>query len=117
MSYECVCDGDYPEVYERRLQKARKTHKCDECWREIKPGEQYEYTFSVLGGDVWPSRTCSHCLDLRDFVVAHIPCSCWQHGSMIDDVMEDAKQWAHQAPGLLFGAYRRRVHITRARIA
>ena len=111
---ECYCDYDQPEVYRKRLQTARKQHKCYECSRAIKAGEQYEYVFSVFEGETWPAHTCRHCLALREYVRAHVPCMCWSHGNVHDDAMATAQEWSHQAPGLLFGAYRRKVLMDRA---
>jgi len=111
---ECYCDYDPATVYRKAVYTARKAHKCYECSRNIKPGESYERVFAIWDGDPTSIATCSHCLALREFVVAHVPCSCWTHGNMIDEVMEDADQWAHEAPGLWFGALRRKILIQRA---
>lgn len=111
---ECYCDYEIPEFYERTTRTARKDHKCYECGRLIAPGELYEYVAAKSYGDMWYAKTCSRCLDLRTYVLAHVPCSCWTHGNMIEEVIEDAEHWNHEAPGLLFGALRRRVLINRA---
>lgn len=44
MSCFCVyIDGrEYPEFYTEKKVKARKSHKCGECGKEIKLGEIYE---------------------------------------------------------------------------
>ena len=112
---ECYCDYAPATVYRKAMHKARKPHVCYECHRTIAPGEKYERVFAIWEGDPNSVATCSHCLALREFVVAHVPCSCWSHGNMIDDVTGDAQEWAHEAPGLLFGTYRRKILIARAR--
>jgi len=109
----CYCDYDSPEFYHKEVRLARKSHECDECGGRIVPGEKYEHVRGKWN-DINTFKTCSRCLTLREFVLAHIPCSCWQHGNMIEDVMADAEAFSHEAPGLLFGSYRRRVAIERA---
>lgn len=118
MSY-CDCDYDGPfEVYrETRVNAARKCYRCSECRREIQPREPYERVFSVFDGMAQSYRTCQHCLRLRDFVSAHIPCFCWLHGDMRHEAIEMAISAAREAPGLLFGAYRREILIRRAAAA
>ncbi len=111
---ECYCDYERPEFYERTTRTARKAHKCYECDRLIARGERYEYVAAKNDGQLWTAKTCSRCLDLRDYVLAHVPCSCWTHGNMIEEVLADAETWNHEAPGLMFGALRRRVAINRA---
>ena len=113
MNDACYCDYDPPEFYHQERRKARTTHRCEECRKAILPGEQYEHVRGKWIGNVNSFDTCCRCLALRDFVVAHVPCSCWAHGNMIDDVMQDADAYWHEAPGLLFGAYRRQVLIQR----
>lgn len=119
MSYGCYCDYDsYSTIYEATIVKAaRKEHECYECRRRILPGESYESVFAVTDGEASTTKTCSHCLALREWVKAHVPCFCWAHGNVMEDAIETARGYAHEAPGLLFGAYRRQVAIRRAREA
>ena len=114
---ECVCDWEQPDFYRSQQIRARKAHKCYECARVIYAGEHYEYTIGKWEGEVNTFKMCSHCLGLREYISAHVPCFCWLHGSMIDDAIEAAQEWSHEAPGLLFGAYRRKIHIQRQKIA
>jgi len=67
MSLSCSCDFDEPpKVFSQRIVKAKKPHKCCECRKEIKPGDTYEYTFGVWGGDAAAYKTCEPCADLRE---------------------------------------------------
>lgn len=114
----CVCDYDPPTLYSAtQVKAARKDHKCDECSRTIKPGESYDLVWGIWDGRSDTFKTCSHCIALRDWVKAHIPCFCWAHGHIREDAIEAAQGYAHEAPGLLFGALRREVRIKRAREA
>lgn len=116
MSYDCVCDYEQPSIYNRtEVKAARKEHKCEECRRTIRPGESYELVFGMWEGEARMYKTCGHCLALREWVKAHVPCFCWAHGNIRDDALQTAQSYAHEAPGLLFGAYRREVAIRRAR--
>lgn len=110
---ECVCDYDGPEIYFSELRKARKVHVCEECRARIQPGEQYENASGKWDGRFDQFKTCSRCIALRDWVKAHVPCFCWAHGHMNEDSIETADHFSREAPGLLFGAYRRLVACRR----
>lgn len=112
---ECYCDYESPEFYISEIRRARKNHKCDECGCKILPRERYEHVSGKWNGSVGTWNTCCRCLDLREFVVSHVPCSCWSHGNMIEDVLNDADYYCHETVGLQFGALRRKVIIDRNR--
>lgn len=115
---DCFCDYEHPSIYNpTKVAAARKEHKCSECRRVIKPGESYENAFGIWEGERNTFKTCQHCLDLREWVKAHVPCFCWAHGNTREDALSTASGWSHEAPGLLFGAWRREVRIRRARSA
>ena len=70
MSEDCSCilpdfdDEDGPKVFQERLLKARKTHKCVECGEAISKGEQHAVA-SGLWGTRWEQyRTCLGCRDI-----------------------------------------------------
>ena len=107
MSATCYCDYDQPTWYRSKTVTARKVHRCIECSHKIQPGERYDSAVGMWEGRIktWP--TCDRCVDLREFVRAHVPCFCWAHGNLHDDAIAEAECYAHDAPGLLFGAYRR----------
>lgn len=107
----CSCAWFPAEFYAKRTVRARKQHCCDECFRTIQPGEKYECVSGKWDGEMDSFKTCPRCLNLREYVESNIPCFCWQHGSMIEDAIEHAKEYAHELPGLLFGAWRRQVMI------
>lgn len=111
----CVCDYERPSMYSAKRHVARKPHKCYECCKRINPGETYERVASVFDGDFYTCATCHLCLALRDWTAAHVPCVCWAHGNMNEDCMSTIEHYAHEAPGLYFGALRRLVAIKRTR--
>ena len=111
----CVCDYEQPIWSSQRILTARKPHRCEECRRAIQPGERYEYCAGMWQrGTVERFKVCSRCLALREYVKEAVPCLCWAYGNIIDDCIEAAREYAHELPGLLFGAYRREVAIYRA---
>lgn len=106
---DCYCDYEPWLFYAARRPKARKVHKCTECRRLIQPGARYERVIGVWERGCKPDTfvTCGNCVALREYVEAHVPCLCWAHGNMVEDCMETVREFAHEADGLLFGAWRR----------
>ncbi len=113
MSYECYCDYEPNEFYSAYERKARKPHKCGECFKSIPVGEVYEYVSAKCDGAMWDSKTCARCLALRKYVEAHLPCFCRMHGSVLDDADEAMKEYAHQVPGMRMEYGRLRVAVNR----
>ena len=66
-TYDC----DYPTVFNQRLVKAKKQHRCCECGRAINPGSRYQTTFGIWDGRAETFAMCLLCYDLRG-VVARI---------------------------------------------
>ena len=62
---------------------------------------------------VYQANTCERCLDVREFVAAHVPCFCWAHFNLIDDCRETVEEYAHETVGLYFGAHRRIIRAER----
>lgn len=116
MNEACFCDYDSPILYvKQEVKAARVSHRCYECSKTIKPGEGYERVRAIWERGDAPQTvaTCQRCLALREWVKAHVPCFCWAHGNIIDDAIETAQHYAHDAPGLLFRAYRLKLAIRR----
>lgn len=110
----CYCDYDPASWYSRRQRTAAKPHRCSECSRQIAAGEQYEDVRGCWDGGIDRFKTCGRCLALREYVSAHVPCFCWAHGDMIEEALQTVEAFAHEAPGLMFGALRLVVVIQRA---
>jgi hypothetical protein len=47
----------------QRYVRARTTHKCQKCMRQIRPGERYHREVSLGDDDHMPQtwKTCEHC--------------------------------------------------------
>lgn len=49
--------------------RARKPHRCAECWRTIVPGERYHYTVAIFDGALHTWKCCAHCFVVSDWLV------------------------------------------------
>jgi hypothetical protein len=114
---ECYCDFDDVAVfYEAKdVARARKLYFCHECSRAIFPGESYERVYGI-----WPTidgpdvmRTCAWCMELKEWIQAHVPCFCFAHGYLIEGAGEAVEEYAHETDGLRFGYLRRKALIYR----
>lgn len=66
----CNCStDDGPSCFRARRRKARKEHRCVECYKTIAVGETYEYTSGVWDGVGDSFKTCLRCVVLRE---AHV---------------------------------------------
>ena len=61
----CYCDYDsMPEFFNERFVHAKKKHKCCECGKEIKVGDEYKYTTGKWDGEFGVYKTCIKCSNL-----------------------------------------------------
>jgi hypothetical protein len=67
---DCTCSisiGCYdpdPEFYKEKVVKARKTHRCCECRRDIIKGETYKTISGKWDGMILMYKMCSDCKSL-----------------------------------------------------
>lgn len=80
-------DGPVKHIDEGRYVRARKAHKCQECMRQIRPGERYHREV-FLGDDRAPEtwKTCEHCMVAREWL--RCECGGWIYGGVEEDVAE-----------------------------
>lgn len=118
MTTYCFCDYDHPEFYRVTLPVARcftrphPPHICGECFRQINPGERYEKVSAKWGGYVSQVKTCDHCMRMRDLVEETVPCFCWTHGGVRQDIGDILNE---EIPGLRFAVLR--IEVERRRCA
>lgn len=108
----CYCDS-YSEFVVTETRKAKKPHRCGECYSQISPGETYEHARGKCEGEMFTAKTCADCLALQAFVRAHVPCLCLEFGNATEVALAAAAAANNEAPGTLFGAMRRMVAIKR----
>jgi hypothetical protein len=78
-----ACDaGEYrPAVFVATDRKARKIHRCHECYRDILPGETYREERGLWDGEWSTWKTCADCLSVRDVMFSQ-----YQYGELWEDV-------------------------------
>lgn len=92
MDDACYCDFDPPIFYHKTdVTAAREAHACNDCGRAILPGESYERVRALWerGDSPQTLHTCAWCVDLRDWITAHVPCFCYMHGGLMTMVQEE----------------------------
>lgn len=52
----------------QKIVKAKKMHRCCECYGAILPGDQYERTFVVYEGDSSAFKTCLPCKEAQNWL-------------------------------------------------
>jgi hypothetical protein len=71
MNYSCCVhasdfDTEPSELYDSKIKKARKRHKCDECREFIEPGQKYEWASWKDCMGFCEFKTCLPCMCIRD---------------------------------------------------
>ena len=66
-----VCIGGYDfdgyiEMFEQKVIRARKEHKCNECRRVISKGAECERTSGKWEGEFSTDHTCMDCVNIRE---------------------------------------------------
>lgn len=116
MGYGCSCDYDPAEFYRSvDVKSARKEFRCDECGHPIRPRDSYERVTAKWDGGIATFITCKHCVELRNWAKISVPCFCWAHGSLLDDIKDMVEQVRHDVPGFFFEYGRRLIAAQRAK--
>ena len=79
------CDG-WVEMIAATRPKARKEHKCAECYRIISAGETYIRERFKFDGEITNHRTCAHCGIARGWLQAE--CGGYAFGAIEEDIAE-----------------------------
>lgn len=70
--YEEFDEGEPCACFEEKKVKARKEHRCDECYATIRPGETYGRATAVIQGCGWETWCrCPSCLILAEMVATY----------------------------------------------
>lgn len=97
---DCYCDYEIPEFYQVETRKSRKTHRCTECSGTIRSGETYQYVFYIFDGHPCTVKRCSDCLQLKQWIEAHVPCFCDTWGDLHNQIMDAVYEYEVECPGL-----------------
>jgi len=77
----------------RTVKRARKSHKCTECGRQIQAGESYRVHTWIYDGQFDSSKSCAHCMVAEDWLTEN--CS----GYLIHGVWEDINEHCQEYQG------------------
>jgi hypothetical protein len=82
---DCSCDdGEGPEFFNQKMQKAKKDYRCCECGKTIPASSIYQYTIGKWDGDMSTYRTCQTCVDVR---ARHCP-NGYIFGCLVDHLID-----------------------------
>ena len=87
----CSIEGEPPEFFNRKTVTAKKPHKCDECARDILPGEEYTSAIGKWDGTVSTFKTCRHCGVLQNWLQRE--CGGFLYGGLSDEMQEHAREY------------------------
>ena len=65
-----AAETNWVELTNVIVKKARKTHCCDECGRQIFPGESYRYETGLNDGYFETYKRCDHCAVAANWLIA-----------------------------------------------
>lgn len=89
-----MCMIDYADegclVLHDRNQKARKPHKCSECYRAIEVGETYNVQRTVFDGSATTYKTCQHCQVVKSWLSKE--CGGYLYQGVYEDIAEHASE-------------------------
>ena len=78
--------ADYPDFFTSNLRKARKQHRCYECFRQIEAKEEYENVVGKWDGQISGYKTCSFCLVARKWLSKE--CGGYVYSCVLEDLRE-----------------------------
>ena len=84
-----ACDS-YTTALDLGERKARKDHRCNECYRTINKGELYEYFYGIGEGGLFTNKTCSHCQVAVSWLNAE--CDGYVFESVREDILEHVRE-------------------------
>jgi hypothetical protein len=79
-------DSEYVQQLGRSTPKARKEHRCAECWRTIGAGETYELFKGIWDGQFAVYKTCPHCQRAREWLYRE--CNGYVFTEVLDELEE-----------------------------
>jgi hypothetical protein len=101
----CSCDVDgHLEFSTTTTPRARKAHRCDECWETIAPGDTYERTAGKWEGSMFVNTICLTCAAWGDAFAKEqrrvCGCTGWVLGQLWDAIEEHEEEHGWGGPSL-----------------
>lgn len=103
----CDCDLEPVECYsETKVAKARKNHRCDDCFGAINKGDGYTRVGYVFDGQGRTVKRCGDCQAIR-CMIGDIEngCSCLPTHGLCHDLQDEAWNRSDDKFAEVFGAY------------
>jgi hypothetical protein len=88
--------GEYSLVLSETRVKARKEHKCGECYRKIEPKETYVRTATIYEGELNAYKTCLQCMEVKHWLARNCD------GYVYTHCYEDLRDHVEKAMGMEF---------------
>lgn len=106
-----VDDSESCSFWDEESRKAKKLHKCNECGRQIAPGEIYLYCKWIYDGDWGTSKMCAHCEVAAEWL--RINCGGFVTHNIYEDISEHVDEYAYLGWRYLAGLGRLTIGIRR----
>jgi hypothetical protein len=97
----CAIDGADSEgtPLGTEARRAKKAHKCEDCFRVIAPGETYHVSKWAIGGRVEQMKMCEHCHVAADWLSTNCDGFLW--GGVWDDIYEHIEEYRGVYPAVV----------------
>ena len=106
-----MCAVDYADGEGTPLgaeeRKAKKAHRCGDCFRTIAPGETYHVSKWATEGRIEQAKMCAHCHIAADWLDKNCNGVLW--GGIWDDIYEHVEEYAGVYPRVVRGL--KRLHV------
>jgi len=112
----CNCDYETPTVYKEVIRRARKRHRCGECWGVIEYGVHYWENRGLWERKWSTHKTCGSC-----HVLANSLLDCYSFGDLEECIDNDLglgeRDRGSDARIAYAGMLRRRRHASKVAIS
>jgi hypothetical protein len=99
-----MCMADYADneggvSLGSETRKARKRHRCEDCFRHIEPGEMYRVCTWACDGSIQTFRMCSHCSVAAHWLQEN--CGGFLWGGILEDIHEHVEEYRGVYPAVV----------------
>ncbi|MGB3203586.1 MAG: hypothetical protein WBB28_01220 [Crinalium sp.] len=82
----CACDATPPDLYNSKIVKVRKPHRCCECAVQIEKGQECEKVDGLWEGSFSTLYTCLQCKELWGYLGEKEMDCCMEHGILYEEI-------------------------------